>query len=338
MRTTGIVLAVCLLLGIVAGCGIGGPSPAAPAASVGETGMRSGNPAAEPAGGLPGEGMEGEAGEPAVPEPGNGGQDGEPKQGSDEADAGESEKDADEPAGGKSGKGPDGPAGEEPATDGETPDGGEGTPPPFEKKYRLPDGFVYVDDHVPGVLLDIRYFGENNFVGAPIDGYNAPWAILAEEAADALAGVQEEVQTLGYTLLIYDAYRPQKAVEHFKAWSQNPDDVKTKADYYPDLEKNRLFKLGYIASRSGHSRGSTVDLTLADAATGEPLDMGGPYDFFGEVSHHGTPLITEEQAANRRILKEAMERHGFKAYAKEWWHYTLRNEPYPDTYFDFDVE
>lgn len=214
----------------------------------------------------------------------------------------------------------------------------ETKPPLFAKKHALPDGFVYLDDHIPGIMLDIRYFGENNFVGAPIDGYNAPFAIMAVEAADALANVQEEVQELGYTLLIYDAYRPQKAVEHFKAWSQDPEDTKTKDDYYPDLDKSRLFKMGYIASRSGHSRGSTVDLTLADASTGEPVDMGGPYDFFGELSHHGTALIDDEQAANRLILKEAMERHGFKAYSKEWWHYTLRNEPYPDTYFDFDVE
>lgn len=217
-------------------------------------------------------------------------------------------------------------------------DDGQETPPPFVKAYNLPDGFVYVDDHIPGVRLDIRYFGENNFVGAPVDGYKGPFAILTKEAADALAKVQEEVRSLGYTLLIYDAYRPQKAVDHFKRWSQDPSDTKTKADHYPDLEKSRLFKMGYIASRSGHSRGSTVDLTLADAATGEPLDMGGPFDFFGEVSHQDTPLITEEQAANRRILKDAMERHGFEAYAKEWWHYTLADEPYPETYFDFDVE
>jgi D-alanyl-D-alanine dipeptidase len=208
----------------------------------------------------------------------------------------------------------------------------------FPKKHNLPDGFVYVDDHIPGILLDIRYFGEDNFVGARVDGYKGPFAILSREAADALAKVQADVTSQGLTLLIYDAYRPQKAVDHFKAWLQNPDDTKTKADYYPDLDKSRLFKLGYIASKSGHSRGSTVDLTLADAATGIPLDMGTHHDFLGEKSHHGSPLVTEEQAANRLLLRETMEKHGFKAYEKEWWHYTLADEPYPDTYFDFDVE
>lgn len=208
----------------------------------------------------------------------------------------------------------------------------------MSKKHNLPDGFVYVDDHIPGILLDIRYYGEDNFVGARVDGYNGPYAILAVEAADALARVQADLSAQGLTLLIYDAYRPQKAVDHFKAWSEDPGDTRTKADYYPDLDKSRLFKLGYIASRSGHSRGATVDLTVADAATGEPLDMGTPHDFLGEESHHGSPLVTEEQAANRLLLKEKMERRGFKAYSKEWWHYTLIDEPYPDTYFDFDVE
>mgnify|MGYP001247397391 CR=1 FL=1 len=334
MRTKGTIIGLCVFLLIVAGFAIGqmgrqdasGPRPASAGESDGKT-ETPGRPAGDLAA-IPDFPAGDSAAEPPA-EPGDAGQ----------PEAGESPEE--EPQGGESPNGENEPSDEEAAEkpdDAETPEDGNAAPPLFSKKYNLPDGFVYADDHIPGVLLDIRYFGEDNFVGARIDGYKGPYAILTKEAADALAKVQEEVRSLGYTLLIYDAYRPQKAVEHFKKWSRDPDDTKTKADYYPDLEKSRLFKLGYIASRSGHSRGSTVDLTLADAATGEPLDMGGPFDFFGEVSHHGTSLITEEQAENRRILKEAMERNGFRAYAKEWWHYTLADEPYPDTYFDFDVE
>ena len=208
----------------------------------------------------------------------------------------------------------------------------------FEKKRALPEGFVYVDDVIPSARFDIRYFGENNFVGRRIDGYKAPFAILSREAAEALKRVSDDLAELGYGLLIFDGYRPQKAVDDFAAWSLDPSDAKMKEQYYPEVDKSRLFELGYIASRSGHTRGSTVDLTLVRLDTGEEVDMGGPFDFFGPVSHHGTDLVTEEQTANRNILKEAMEKHGFAAYDQEWWHYTLKPEPYPDTYFDFDVE
>ncbi len=212
----------------------------------------------------------------------------------------------------------------------------------YEKKRNLPKGFVYVDEVIPTAQFDIHYFGENNFVGERIDGYNAgynaPFAILTVEAAEALKKVQEDPMEKGYSLKIFDAYRLQKAVKHFQAWSRDEKDTKMKEQFYPDVDKRRLFQLGYIASKSGHSRGSTVDLTIVHLETGEEVDMGGPYDFFGDISHHGTDRITKEQAANRRILKEAMEKHGFKAYAKEWWHYTLKKEPFPSTYFDFDVE
>lgn len=208
----------------------------------------------------------------------------------------------------------------------------------YVKKRSLPEGFVYLDEAVPAAKFDLRYFGTHNFVGERIDGYAAPFVIATEEAAEALRRVQEELEEQGYGLLIYDAYRPQKAVEHFKSWAKDAGDTRMKADFYPDLDKSVLFRSGYIASRSGHSRGSTVDLTLVDLATGEPLDMGSDYDFFGEISHHGTKLISEEQAANRRLLRTAMEKHGFAAYSKEWWHYTLKEEPFPDDYFDFDVE
>ena len=212
------------------------------------------------------------------------------------------------------------------------------TAPIFEKMGNLPEGFVYLDDVIPTAKFDIRYFGENNFVGERINGYNAPFAIMTAEAAEALKRVQADLLEKGYNLLIFDAYRPQKAVDHFKAWSQDASDTKMKEQYYPDLDKSRLFELGYIALKSGHSRGSTVDLTLIDLQTGEEMDMGASFDFFGEISHHGTDLISEEQAANRNILKEAMEKHGFAAYYKEWWHYTFKDEPYPSQYFDFDVE
>jgi len=208
----------------------------------------------------------------------------------------------------------------------------------YEKKRALPEGFVYVDEVIPAARFDNRYFGEYNFVGTRIDGYNAPFAILTKEAAEALKRVSDDLAEEGYGILIYDAYRPQKAVNHFVAWSRDPSDTKMKDDFYPEVDKSRLFELGYIASKSGHSRGSTVDLTLVRLDTGELVDMGGPYDFFGPLSHHGTDLVTEEQTANRNILKETMEKHGFAAYDQEWWHYTLKPEPYPDTYFDFDVE
>ena len=197
--------------------------------------------------------------------------------------------------------------------------------------------FVLLSDAVPDAILEIRYYSTYNFVGARIDGYEEPVALLTKEAAAALKEVSDDVIAQGYRLKIFDAYRPQKAVDHFVRWAEDTSDVKMKEYFYPDLEKDVLFPLGYIAEHSGHSRGSTVDLTLFDMTTEKEADMGGTFDFFGELSHPDYKDITEEQYANRMILREAMLRHGFKPLDEEWWHFTLENEPYPDTYFTFPV-
>lgn len=201
----------------------------------------------------------------------------------------------------------------------------------------LPEGFVHIHEVIPNIVYDIRYFSTYNFVGKPIDGYQKGVAILSEPAAMALKKVQEALNRQELGLVIYDAYRPQRAVNHFIRWARVPGDTLTKAAFYPDLPKSRLFQLGYIASRSGHSRGSTVDLSIIDLASGAPLDMGSTFDFFGKVSHHKTAQINEEQKANRLLLKQTMMQFGFLPYSEEWWHYTLSSEPYPETYFDFLV-
>ncbi len=198
-------------------------------------------------------------------------------------------------------------------------------------------GFVLLSDAVPDAILEIRYYSTYNFAGARIDGYEEPVALLTKEAAAALKEVSDDVISQGYRLKIYDAYRPQKAVDHFVRWAADTDDVKMKEYFYPELEKDVLFPLGYIAEHSGHSRGSTVDLTLFDMKTEKEADMGGTFDYFGELSHPDYKGITDEQYANRMILREAMMRHGFKPLEEEWWHFTLENEPYPDTYFTFPV-
>ena len=198
-------------------------------------------------------------------------------------------------------------------------------------------GFVLLTDAVPDAILEIRYYSTYNFVGDRIDGYEEPLAFLTREAAEALRAVSDDVVAQGYRLKIYDAYRPQRAVTHFMNWALDPDDARMKPYFYPELEKDVLFPQGYIAEHSGHSRGSTVDLTLVDMATGKELDMGGVFDYFGELSHPDYTGITDEQYHNRMILREAMLAHGFKPLAEEWWHFTLENEPYPDTYFTFPV-
>lgn len=171
-----------------------------------------------------------------------------------------------------------------------------------------------------------------------IDGYTAPTALLTIEAARALQDVSEEFNSQGYYIKVFDAYRPQKATNHFIRWAKDVNDTKMKSIYYPHVDKANLFELGYIAEKSGHTRGSTVDLTLVNKETGKELDMGSRYDFLDKISAHGTTLITTEQATNRKLLKDVMQKHGFKSYSAEWWHYTLINEPYPNQYFDFDVE
>ena len=202
----------------------------------------------------------------------------------------------------------------------------------------LPEGFVYVTDVIETALLDVRYYGNNNFIGTRIDGYEAPTAVLTEEAAAALKVAADILEEQGFYIKVFDAFRPQRAVDHFVRWAQDLDDQKMKELFYPDVDKSKLFELGYIAEKSGHSRGSTVDLTLVEIATGKELDMGSGFDFFGPISHHGTGLITKEQEANRNILRDAMVAAGFAIYPEEWWHYTLKDEPYPDQYFDFPVD
>jgi len=202
----------------------------------------------------------------------------------------------------------------------------------------LPEGFAYVTDVIATAELEVRYYGDNNFIGRKIDGYEAPTAILTEEAAAALKIAADLLEEQGYYIKVFDAYRPQQAVDHFVNWAKDLADQQMKALFYPDVDKSRLFELGYIAEKSGHSRGSTVDLTLVEIATGKEVDMGSGFDFFGTISHHGTELITPEQEANRNILRDAMVAAGFAIYPEEWWHYTLKDEPYPDQYFDFPVD
>ena len=199
-------------------------------------------------------------------------------------------------------------------------------------------GFVSIPEVIPDAILEIRYYSTYNFVGDRIDGYEAPTALLTREAADALQAVSAELSEHGYRLKIYDAYRPQCAVDHFKSWAQDLEDQRMKPWFYPQVEKSQLFDAGYISSRSGHSRGSTVDLTLFDMATGKEADMGGVFDYFGTRSHADYQEdLTEEQLANRQLLRDTMLAHGFKGISTEWWHFTLRDEPYPDTYFNFPV-
>lgn len=202
----------------------------------------------------------------------------------------------------------------------------------------LPEGFVYVTDVIATAQLEIRYFTGYNFIGTPIDGYLAPTAVLTQEAAEALKKAADLLEEQGYYIKIFDAYRPQQAVDHFVRWAQDLEDQRMKEYFYPEVEKELLFELGYIASRSGHSRGSTVDLTLVYKDSLEEVDMGSPFDFFGEISHHGTELISEKQARNRAVLRDAMLAAGFQLYPEEWWHYTLAAEPYPDQYFNFPVD
>ena len=200
-----------------------------------------------------------------------------------------------------------------------------------------PSGFVLLADHVPGIVQEIRYDSTYDFIGDRIDGYEEPCALLTAEAARALKAVANEMNALGYRLKIFDAYRPARAVKHFVLWGIEDLDLRMKPYFYPELEKQALFARGYIASRSSHCRGSTVDLTLLDMSTGRELDMGSPFDLFSERSHPDSRDVTPEQYANRMLLQGAMVRGGFVPFDCEWWHFTLKDEPYPDTYFDFPV-
>ena len=200
-----------------------------------------------------------------------------------------------------------------------------------------PSGFVLLADFVPHIIQEIRYYSTYNFIGERIDGYEEPCALLTREAARALKSVSNEMIVQGYRLKVFDAYRPVCAVKQFILWGIEDQDVRMKPWFYPDLEKQELFSKGYIAKRSSHSRGSTVDLTLLDMKTGKEVDMGGPFDLFSEVSHPDYRGITGEQYENRMILQQAMVRGGFVPIDCEWWHFTLQDEPYPDTYFEFPV-
>ena len=205
----------------------------------------------------------------------------------------------------------------------------------------LPDGFVYCEALIPDLATELRYATTHNFVGERIDGYHNPRCIISRQAALALKAVQEELRPSGLGLKVYDAYRPQRAVDHFVRWAGNPDDTRMKAEFYPRVAKQELFKEDYIAARSGHSRGSTVDLTLV-SLRGEPavkeLDMGTGFDFFGPESWPDSPALTPQQRTNRLLLQVVMKKHRFRPYAREWWHFTLEAEPFPATYFDFPVE
>jgi zinc D-Ala-D-Ala dipeptidase len=201
-----------------------------------------------------------------------------------------------------------------------------------------PDNFVYVTKIIPNIKQDIRYLGNNNFVGRPITGYKKPVCILTRAAALALLKVQTELNTQNLGLLVYDCYRPQMAVNDFILWSQNPEDQTTKSRFYPNMEKRNLFKFNYIARRSGHTRGSTVDLTLVDLKNNQILDMGTPFDYLDPLSHPDNRDITATQFKDRMLLRSVMIKFGFMPIKTEWWHFTLKNEPYKNTYFNFFVE
>ncbi len=202
----------------------------------------------------------------------------------------------------------------------------------------LPEGFVYLDDVIPGIKLEMRYYTDNNFTGRRVDGYLKPVCIISKPAAQALKNVQNDLLAFGLELKIFDAYRPQAAVDNFIRWAADVNDTKMKKEYYPDVDKRNLFRDGYIASRSGHTRGSTVDLTIIQSGSGKELDMGGAFDFFGPVSWPDSSQVPAVKRANRLLLRTLMIRYGFNPYEKEWWHFTLANEPYPNTYFNFPVE
>lgn len=200
-----------------------------------------------------------------------------------------------------------------------------------------PDSFLELQEFIPGIHLDLRYFGEDNFVGQIIDGYHAKKVFMTRESATALSNVQGELAAFDMSIKVFDAYRPQRAVDHFVRWAQDLGDTKMKAVFYPSVAKEDLFSSGYIAQRSGHSRGSTIDLTIVDTQSGDELEMGTPWDFFDPSSWPSNLELPPQARANRNLLNAVMTKHGFRALPEEWWHFTLENEPFPDTYFDFPI-
>ncbi len=210
-----------------------------------------------------------------------------------------------------------------------------------QKTEKLPEGFVYVGKIIPEIEIELRYYTSHNFVGKRIDGYLKARCILTEEAANALKKVQKQLKPFGLGLKIFDAYRPQQAVDHFVRWAENLSDIRMKEEFYPNVIKENLFRDDYITARSSHSRGSTVDLTIMPFRSDTPdkeLDMGSSFDFFGQESWPHHPDISTSQRAHRMLLQCLMKKHGFKPYPKEWWHFTLKNEPFPDTYFNFPIQ
>ncbi len=201
----------------------------------------------------------------------------------------------------------------------------------------MKDDFVFVDEYVSGIRWDAEYATWDNFTGEPVDGYLANRIVGTKALCAALERAREKAESLGFGLLLWDGYRPQRAVDCFVRWSQQPEDGRRKPRHYPNIDRAAMFEKGYVAAKSGHSRGSTVDLTLFHVATGELAAMGGDHDLMDAISHHGASGITEVEARNRQCLRSIMEASGFSSYESEWWHYTLTDEPYPDTYFDFPI-
>ena len=202
----------------------------------------------------------------------------------------------------------------------------------------VPETFVELQAIIPSIHVELRYFTENNFVGRVIDGYRAEKVFMTREAAAALSNVQSELLRFGLSLKIFDAYRPQQAVDHFVRWAEDLNDKKMKSVFYPDVAKEDLFSDGYISANSGHSRGSTVDLTIVDISSGDELDMGTPWDFFDPISWPSNLEVSATARSNRNLLNAVMTKHGFRAIRTEWWHFVPDNEPFPDTYFDFPIE
>jgi D-alanyl-D-alanine dipeptidase len=201
---------------------------------------------------------------------------------------------------------------------------------------QLPDGFIPLSEMIHDIHVDLRYHSKDNFLGRPVEGYLSPVCILSLQAAEALSKVQLDLKKEGLKLKVFDAYRPQRAVDDFVQWAKNLSDTSMKKTYYPKISKALLFKQGYITSKSGHTRGSTVDLTLIDSA-GKELEMGTPWDYFSPKSWPSSQAVPEQAQRNRALLRQIMQRHGFIPYEAEWWHFTLKNEPFPKTYFDFPI-
>ncbi|WP_405605515.1 M15 family metallopeptidase [Polaribacter sp. Asnod1-A03] len=208
----------------------------------------------------------------------------------------------------------------------------------FSYSQKLENGFVYLSDIDQTIQLELRYLSHHNFIGKPINGYYKSKIIVTKETAEALKNIQQILLKKGLSLKIFDAYRPQQAVDHFVLWAKDLKDTLMKNEFYPDVPKNKLFEQGYIATKSGHTRGSTVDLTIINVKSGKELNMGSPYDFFGEKSHTYYDKIDKKEKQNRLFLRKIMIENGFKPYNYEWWHFTLKEEPFPKKYFNFPVE